>query len=129
MEESISITYAYADKNIPECFHPPLDRETPNFIFHFHVKLTFTLFTECLRKKNIFKSIPVNFDLPDGTGILAISGLPYIFPALWSLCVFALWQGVWSCVCDSLCCAGQALWCQSVSTHTSMEALCCCTAW
>lgn len=101
-------TYAYADENTAECFHPPLDREPPNFIFHIqiHVKLPFTLFTGCLSKIYIFKSIPVDFDRPDGTEILGLSGLPCIFTDLSSLCVFTQHQRAWSSVCDSLWCAG-----------------------
>lgn len=101
-------TYAYADENTAECFHPPLDRETPNFIFLIQicVKLPFTLFTECLSKIFIFKSIPVNFDLPDGAEILGILGLSCIFPDLLSLCVFTQHQRAWGSVCDSLWCAG-----------------------
>lgn len=83
-------TYACAAENTAECFHPPIERETPNFIYHIqiHVKLTFTLFTERLSKVYIFKSIPVKFDLPDGTEILGILGLSYIFTHLLGLCIF-----------------------------------------
>lgn len=97
-------------------FSSPI-RQGNTFILHIqiHVKLPFTLFTECLSKIYIFKSIPVNFDLLDGTGTLGIPGLSYIFTDLSSLCVFTQLQRVWGSVCDSLCCAGTPVLCRAGS--------------
>lgn len=98
-------------------FIPRQRGKTPNFIYHIqiHVKLTFTLFTERLSKVYIFKSIPVNFDLPDGTEILGIPGLSCIFTHLLSLCLFSQPQTAWSSVCDSLWCAGVSVLCRAGS--------------